>query len=1020
MTVGAGEQGYRQMESLAGPKRRATLITIVFVAVILAALLLALASATRHTDESRERVNHTEQVLRTIAGLREQLARAESSQRGFLLSLDPSELVERDAAIAATRMIGAELSRLVADNPSQIAHARQLSELVQTRINLMDECLSRYRSQGADAARDLFNSGGGSKAYDRILMVASTIGEFEERLLTQRREREREGQVATHWILVVASFVAFLLFARAFSGFLVQSRARRRAEERLLNIVECLPGAVYQYRLGADGSEGYEFLSRSAERVRGIDRAEVLRDPARALDNVLEMDRPRFNAAIADSAATLSELSLEFRIRATDGSTRWLYTSAIPAREANASIFWSGFWSDITKRKLDEQSLSEAMTRLEQAQQVAALGDWTYRVENGELTWSKQMFAILERDVTLGPPSFEESRTMFGIGGATMIDKHIEAVLRTGQPQTFELSAHLTSGAVVHLYLIALPWRDDHDRIIGARGTMQDISERKAVATRLVEACEQADAANRAKSVFLATMSHEIRTPMNGVLGMLELLSLTPLNTDQRSALEVVRESGKSLQRVIDDILDFSKIEAGKLDIHPEPTSIRRVVESVRQIYSGTASSLGLTLSSSCDEAISPALQVDGLRLRQILNNFTSNGIKFTQVGHVDIRAELIERVGDIERVRFTVEDSGIGISQEDQRQLFQPFTQAPNSPGTRFGGTGLGLAICRRLAELMGGSIEVRSATGSGTAMSLILPMVVANPADLTHPAEPSSAGFSATDPAVTRQAPTLMQARATDRVVMVVDDHPINRVVLQGQLNTLGYATVAAQDGADALSQWQAGGVGLILSDVNMPAMSGYELSRRVRALETLRGLQRTPIIAWTANVLSGEVENCLGAGMDDYLAKPTSLTQLLQKTDRWLPLAKKHHPAPSVEAAVLEPAHESTSVPLDRAVLHILTHGDLAATRRILDHFRKVNDSDVESLLDAIAARDFAALAHCAHRIKGASKMIGATSFSLVCDCLEQAGRASDAAAIDACLPGFHRQLEQLNGYLDAGIY
>ena len=506
-----------------------------------------------------------------------------------------------------------------------------------------------------------------------------------------------------------------------------------------------------------------------------------------------------------------------------------------------------------------------------------------------------------------------------------------------------------------------------------------------------------AEDAERAKSAFLATMSHEIRTPMNGILGMLELLSLMKLEGEQRTTLEIVRESGRSLLRIIDDILDFSRIEAGKLELRPEPTSIAAMMQRVCHIYSGNASTKGLDLEHRLDARIAPSLMVDPLRLQQILNNLVSNAIKFTEDGHVSLQAQLVERTAEGEVVRFIVEDTGAGISEEDRARLFEPFAQA----GKRsHAGTGLGLSICRRLAELMGGALSMESTPGMGTRVILTLPMANAQSVPAMAPPEPRRDEEPAAVPA---SVPTIAAARMKRALVLVVDDHPVNRMLLVKQLAKLGYAADMANDGVEAMSKLSSGGVGAVITDCNMPEMDGYELARNIRAREARNGSARLPIIACTANALAGEAANCFAAGMDDYLAKPVSLEQLREKITRWLPVEGRPPEAPRDD------------VPIEYSALAELTGGDAKAQREVLSQFMRHGDDDAQSLRIAIASRQTDAIARFAHRIKGAAAAIGAARLTAACAQVEASAKRTDWPGIFAGMEEFERDMTDLRHHI-----
>ena len=555
--------------------------------------------------------------------------------------------------------------------------------------------------------------------------------------------------------------------------------------------------------------------------------------------------------------------------------------------------------------------------------------------------------------------------------------------------------------------------RDEGGQFVATVTIINDITERKLMETELHKAREVAEEATRAKSMFLASMSHEIRTPMNGVLGMLELLSLTRLDTEQQGTVEVVRESGKSLLRIIDDILDFSKIEAGKLEIRPEVASLADAIGGVQQVYSGIASSKNLLLKKAIDPGISPAVMVDPLRLRQILNNFVSNGLKFTQTGHVEIKAELLERKDGRELVRFSVTDTGIGISKEGQARLFQPFVQAEGDTTQRYGGTGLGLTICRRLADMMGGAITMVSEPGKGTTMMFTITLPIADVKDLPAKGAAAAAGGGVARLSARRPAPSVEAAQAEGTLVLMVDDHPTNRTLLKRQLNLLGYAAEVAENGVEAFEKWKSGRFATVVTDCNMPEMDGYDLARAIRKQEAGNGGRRVPIIACTANALAGEADVCIAAGMDDFLVKPVEIDALAKVLNRWLPLPETG-PAQTPVAAIT-PQSAGDGTPIDRSKLAELTGGDAAMEREILVDFRNANDADAAMLRDALAKRDISQVTHASHRVKGACRMVGAMALAEVCERIERAGRASNWDAIITEQSALDREVERLNAWL-----
>jgi signal transduction histidine kinase/DNA-binding response OmpR family regulator/HPt (histidine-containing phosphotransfer) domain-containing protein/HAMP domain-containing protein len=747
-----------------------------------------------------------------------------------------------------------------------------------------------------------------------------------------------------------------------------------------------------------------------------------------------------------------------------------------------------------------ELHTSEA--RLLEAQQLAQVGNWELDLVSGKLRWSEEIFRLFEID----PRRFDASYEAF------LNAIHPDDRDRVNQAYTDSVASH-TAYEIAHRLRMPdgrIKWvnercQTDYDaqgKPIRSSGTVQDISQLKRIEAALVDAMQLAESASRAKSAFLANMSHEIRTPMNAILGMVRLLQDTGPTSQQRDYLAKVSAAAKALLGILNDILDYSKIEAGRMDIECIPMRLEEILQGTADLFGAQIEQKGLELFLDLDPGLPPVVLGDPLRLSQVLNNLLSNAVKFTSRGEIHLKVEPAGGVAGPLTLRFSVRDTGIGLSREQADRLFLPFTQGDESITRKYGGTGLGLSICRKLVELMGGELAVSSAEGQGSTFTFTLQVgrAVGVTADLQHlegarvlvvddqetsrrilqellrawgvearaagsgrealaeiqAAEAEGRPFAAVlldwgmpglDPMeVVERLGRLAQPQAgaallvmasrhqEDEVrakipsprlggfvakpvvpsglfnallaalgsgipapsaapaaaaavtrfaggrILVAEDNITNQEVATAFLRGQGLEVAVAGDGHEVLEQLQIHAFDAVLMDLHMPGMDGLEATRRIREQPALRGL---PVIAMTAAVLAEDRARCIGAGMNDFVAKPIDPEELHRCLRKWLPNLAT---APALsESPSASPLPNPPGFDLAAALQRL--NGDAGLLVRLLRGFALEHAGTMDRL-DALVREDRAAeAAAMLHALKGAAANLGAVDLAAAARRTEQ---------------------------------
>ena len=650
-----------------------------------------------------------------------------------------------------------------------------------------------------------------------------------------------------------------------------------------------------------------------------------------------------------------------------DNEITWISVSAMPSPVPGQGVIIA--YVDITKRLQAEMNLQKIAARLQKiaarlqlATEVGGIGIWEWDISHDQLIWDDRMYELYGINKESSGNAYENWIRVIHPDDISKAQEFSECARRGENNCQTEFRIKWPSGEIRYISAAAKIIRDKNGQTERMIGVNWDI-------TVLKQAQESAEKNARMKSEFLANMSHEIRTPMNGIIGLSDLALYQPLSPTVHDYLEKINSSAKSLLGILNDILDYSKIEAGRMSINRDIFNLDKLIETLRSLFSLRAKEKSLSFLIEVSPEIPHQLFGDRLRIQQVCSNLIGNSLKFTEKGQVIFRISVVTWEREKIRLKFQVEDSGIGMSNESIERLFQPFMQADGSITRRFGGTGLGLAISRELLLLMGSDFRVESVLGKGSIFSFEVTFTIGE--KITYQAQIAGGKHTTIEQKIRYLA---------GKKVLIAEDNLINQQVVGTLLRRWGMIITIANHGQEALDLISKENFDIVLMDIQMPIMDGLETTHHLRNKTGFDG----PIIALTAGVTAEEREHALATGMNDFIGKPFEMEELAEILMRWFPPVIRQTVRSSGEKKSMPAAVVIPGFNLER--LKEICGDDWEAISKLLRSFINDISAEKEKIESLIQSGELAKAKAVVHRIKGASGNVGAAKLHIIAEKLD----------------------------------